>query len=86
MRLSQIENQRRIEQKKEMKKAEVDNAFQDVKSMLNAMKNPKKKEEDIEKEKKSKEISSKKEAEAKAKAKKQLSDFRKMIRDTKKNN
>jgi hypothetical protein len=83
MRQSQIENQRKIEQKKEMKKAEVDNAFQDVKSMLSAMKNPKKKEEDIEKEKKIKEISSEKEAEAKAKAKKQLSEFRKMIRNTK---
>lgn len=84
IRQSKIENLRKIEQKKEMKKAEVDNAFLDVKSMLNAMKKPKKKEEDIEKEKKIKEISSKKEAEAKAKAKKQLSEFRKMIRDTKK--
>jgi len=84
MRQSKIENQRKIEQKKEMKKAEVDNAFLDVKSMLKAMKSPKKKEEDIEKEKKIKEISSEKEAEAKAKAKKQLSDFRKMIKNTKK--
>ncbi len=83
-RQSQIANQRRIEEKKEMKKAEVDNAFQDVKSMLRDMKNPKKKDEDIEKERKIIEISSKKEAEAKAKAKKELSDFRKMIRDTRK--
>ena len=84
MRKSKIENQRKIEQKKEMKKVEVDNAFQDIKSMLRDMKNPKKKEEDIEKERKIQEISSKKEAEAKAKAKKELSDFRKMIKDTKK--
>jgi len=81
----ELQNQKRkVEQKKEMKKAEVDNAFLDVKSMLNAMKSPKKKEEDIEKAKKMKKISSKKEAEAKAKAKKELSNFRKMIKDTKK--
>ena len=74
---------RKIEQKKEMKKAAVDHAFQDVKSMLKAMKNPKKAEV-IENEIKIKEISSKEEAEAeaKAKAKKELSDFRKMIKKT----
>ena len=48
------------------------------------MKDPKKTKEDIDKERKIKEISSKKEAEAKAKAKKELSEFRKMIKDTKK--
>ncbi len=84
MRKSQIENQRKIEQKKVMKKAEVDNAFSDVKSMLRAMKDPKKTKEDIDKERKIKEISSKKEAEVKAKAKKELNEFRKMIKDTKK--
>ncbi|QEE16137.1 hypothetical protein DSAG12_01966 [Promethearchaeum syntrophicum] len=78
-----LENQKRqIEQKKEQKKAEVDNAFQDVKSMLRAMKSPVKQEEEIEKAKKVKAISAKEEAEAKAKAKKELSDFRAMIKKT----
>ncbi|MHA1901197.1 MAG: hypothetical protein ACTSW5_09900 [Promethearchaeota archaeon] len=85
-RLAKIEQQRKIEQEKERKKQEVQNAFQDVKSMLKAMRNPPKQESEKQKEqeKKIKEISSKNESEAKAKAKakKELEAFRKMIRES----